>query len=280
METSRLLIDEQPLVVLPTLATLVGLEEAIILQQVHYWLRVSRNEKDGHTWVYNSYRQWGEQIPFMSRDAIGRAIRSLEKLGLLVVGDYGSGMNRTKWYRIDYVAVSNLGLHNASCKIAPPLCKNALPTCKNEPSAQIQNHICEAGTQITQETTQGTAVPLLNGSGPEVKSQKHIFGAYELVKSKMPEIFEEMRKHLGWQEESDPDPIPSYGKEGAAIKRMLARGFTPEQILRAWKEKVSARRQFVSMVFVNDDIGGKLKKTAGLPNAEDLEARAKELGIK
>ena len=35
---SRLLLEDEPLVVLPKLATVIGLNEAIILQQLHYWL--------------------------------------------------------------------------------------------------------------------------------------------------------------------------------------------------------------------------------------------------
>ena len=58
-----LLISEPPLIVLPSLARLVGLNEAIILQQVHYWLQRSSNIKDGHRWVYNSYPNWYKQMP-------------------------------------------------------------------------------------------------------------------------------------------------------------------------------------------------------------------------
>jgi len=36
---SKLLIDEYPLQVLPSLAVIYGLNEAIILQQVHYWIK-------------------------------------------------------------------------------------------------------------------------------------------------------------------------------------------------------------------------------------------------
>jgi len=72
------------------------------------------------------------------------------------------------------------------------------------------------------------------------------------------EIFEEMRSYLGYPEKVKEDPIPSYGKEGQAIKRMLTRGFTHGEIVRLWKEKVSQRGgEFISMVWVNEDIGKK-----------------------
>jgi hypothetical protein len=70
------------------------------------------------------------------------------------------------------------------------------------------------------------------------------------------EIFAEMRKYLGYHERTPQDPIPSYGKEAQAIKRMLTRGFTSEDILACWKGKVSQRGgEFVSMVWANEDIG-------------------------
>ena len=39
---SKLLINEQPLQVLPSLAEAIGLNQAIALQQVHYWLENAR----------------------------------------------------------------------------------------------------------------------------------------------------------------------------------------------------------------------------------------------
>ena len=90
------------------------------------------------------------------------------------------------------------------------------------------------------------------------------------------EIFSEMREFLGFPEkvrggEAVPaieessamtaerrDPIPNYGKEGKAIRRMLTRGFTREEMLACWKGKVSQRGgEFVSMTWVNEDIGKK-----------------------
>lgn len=106
---SNLLISEHPLMVLPELAKAIGLNEAIILQQVHYWLGRSENIKDGHRWVYNSYPQWQEQFPFWGINTIKRSIYSLEESGLLVSGNYNKAkMDKTKWYRIDYNRLSEV----------------------------------------------------------------------------------------------------------------------------------------------------------------------------
>ena len=90
--------------------------------------------------------------------------------------------------------------------------------------------------------------------------------------STVTEIFTEMRSYLGFPDKVKIDPIPTYGKEGQAIKRMLTRGFTRGEILDCWKGKVSQRGgEFVSMIWVNDDIGkaGKEKRGARRLSTEE-----------
>ncbi|HCU0916130.1 TPA: DnaD domain protein [Staphylococcus aureus] len=100
---NKLLIDDYPIQVLPKLAELIGLNEAIVLQQIHYWIRNSKHEYDNKKWIYNSYSKWIEQFPFWSESTIKRAITSLEKQNLLHVGNYNkAGFDRTKWYSINY----------------------------------------------------------------------------------------------------------------------------------------------------------------------------------
>ena len=108
--SSSLLIAEPPLIVLPTLATLVGLNEAIFLQQLHYWLTRSGKERDGRLWVYNTYDEWREQLPFWSRATLRRIVNGLEERGLVISTDAynASKVDRTKWYTIDYAAVDHL----------------------------------------------------------------------------------------------------------------------------------------------------------------------------
>jgi len=40
-----MLFDKYPLVINPRLAALIGLNEAIILQQVHYWIKLNEEDK-------------------------------------------------------------------------------------------------------------------------------------------------------------------------------------------------------------------------------------------
>ena len=101
---NKLLFDEAPLVVQPTLASIIGLNEAIILQQIHYWVKKS---KDG--WIYNTYDQWQKQFPFYSEATIKRTITSLKKRGVVIVDQRSkSDWNRVNHYTIDYEVMSRL----------------------------------------------------------------------------------------------------------------------------------------------------------------------------
>jgi DnaD/phage-associated family protein len=102
-EVSKLLINEPPLMVLPTLAKKIGLNQAVILQQIHYWLSASKHERDGYKWLYNSYNQWAEQFPWLSPRAVQKHILALEKMGYLISDNFNiRKVDQTKWYRIDY----------------------------------------------------------------------------------------------------------------------------------------------------------------------------------
>lgn len=100
---SNLLINEPPLQVLPSLAVKIGLNEAIILQQIHYWMRISKNKRDGSIWVYKTYAEWQEEFPFWSKSTIIRTINNLEKNGYLVsTAKYNKmKIDKTKWYTIN-----------------------------------------------------------------------------------------------------------------------------------------------------------------------------------
>ncbi|MEK4754327.1 hypothetical protein MKX72_17645 [Priestia sp. FSL R5-0597] len=106
---SKLLLKDQPLLVLPALAVKVGVNGALFLQQLHYWLEKSVNVQDGYTWVYNTNQQWLQQFPFWSLSTIQRIISKLEKEGLIIKGKYNrSKFNNTVWYRIDYEQLEKL----------------------------------------------------------------------------------------------------------------------------------------------------------------------------
>lgn len=98
-----LLLNEQPLLVLRSLAVKIGLNQAIVLQQLHFLLSVENNGrvlKDGYRWVYNTMTQWREQFfPFWSDEALQLAFSKLETAGLIKTCQPEGRVSRTKYYR-------------------------------------------------------------------------------------------------------------------------------------------------------------------------------------
>lgn len=111
---SNLLFDEKPLVISPALAKSIGLNEAIVLQQVHYWLennkKNNRNFFEGKYWTYKSISNWHkEYFNFWSEKTVKRIFAVLEQKGILVIGNYNKlPYDKTKWYSIDYISLESL----------------------------------------------------------------------------------------------------------------------------------------------------------------------------
>jgi hypothetical protein len=150
---SRLLIDSEPLQVLPQLAKQIGLNEAIFLQQLHYWLQKSEHEHDERRWVYNTFDNWHAQFPFWSLRTMQRIASRLVKKKLLVVRRFkATDWDQTNWYSIDYEQLSTLSADGV--KLTGPIAS----TCRLR-SRQLDEIII--GSEITTEITteRGAAKP-------------------------------------------------------------------------------------------------------------------------
>lgn len=103
---SKLLIDDYPIQVLPKLANAIGLNEAIVLQQIHYWINKKTNFKDERYWVYNTLKELNDQFPFWSQKTIQRTISSLKNKKILITGNYNQSVfDKTNWYSINYIEI-------------------------------------------------------------------------------------------------------------------------------------------------------------------------------
>ncbi|WP_288476682.1 conserved phage C-terminal domain-containing protein [uncultured Pantoea sp.] len=100
-----LLLKVKPLVISPELAQRIGLNEAIVLQQICYWLEDTNSgvEHDGKRWVYNTIDEWTEQFPFWSEKTVKRALTSLKAHGLIYVEQLKKTQHdRTNFYAINH----------------------------------------------------------------------------------------------------------------------------------------------------------------------------------
>ena len=104
---SMYLFDEQPILANKTLAREIGLNEALVLQQINYWIEINKrsgnNYFEGKYWTYNSIRAWQKNdFDYMSIDTVKRTFSKLEKMGYLLVGNFNKDpRDKTKWYTIN-----------------------------------------------------------------------------------------------------------------------------------------------------------------------------------
>ena len=109
---SKLLINEQPLQFLPTLAKVLGnSDKALILQQIQYWLNNPKvgKEADGRKWIRNTVEEWHKQFPWIASKTVQRYLKDLEGKGILLTNNLNKlKFDRTKWYTIDYNELDKL----------------------------------------------------------------------------------------------------------------------------------------------------------------------------
>jgi hypothetical protein len=110
---SKLLINESPLVILPSLAVQIGLNEAIVLQQLHYWLHHAKTHHDGKKWVYKTVDEWKSEFPFWGDSTIKRAFASLRQRDLVLIQQLSRiKSDHTNYYTINYETLEMMPVQN------------------------------------------------------------------------------------------------------------------------------------------------------------------------
>lgn len=109
MNFKELFIDKSKTLIVNTdLALVLGdLNEAIVLNQLNYWLEINKkadkNFIDDRYWVYNSYSDWKtNDFPYWSEKTIQRTFTRLESKGIVISANYNKlAIDKTKWYTIN-----------------------------------------------------------------------------------------------------------------------------------------------------------------------------------
>lgn len=152
---SSLLINEPALQVLPSLAVKLGLNEAIVLQQIHFWITANRQRGvepfEGRYWTYNTMKEWHKQFPWWSEKTIQRTIFKLESLGVLLSRTNKPGSyDHTKTYSIDYEKLDDTVCLNQSGQID----LNDEDNMTSSKKTESPNLLTESPSEITTEIKQ------------------------------------------------------------------------------------------------------------------------------
>lgn len=158
----NLIINDKPLLIIPTLAIMIGLNESIILQQLHYWLQRSKNIREDRKWVYFTYDQLVEQFPFFSKSTIRRAISYLENSDFITSNNFNKmKIDHTKWYTINYENVNELKNNEDNQQISEESqVENEMPLSNQEEGLICPNWADEVSNQnraIPESTSKNTS---------------------------------------------------------------------------------------------------------------------------
>lgn len=224
-----LLFKRQPLVISPLLACRIGLNEAIVLQQICYWIEETQAgvEHAGRKWVYNTIEQWNEQFPFWSPDTVKRSLTSLKKRGLVDVKQLNKAKHdRTNFYAINYdspLLIDEGNLPSSKRAKAPSSNSGKMPSSKGAKSAFLHT---ENTTETTSETiTGGDSSPPAAGGLPVVLSEEQQQGqgehkepSYERIR----EVFWE-RFDPAYAARYQGATLPRNTKVNSQVKQLIQR---------------------------------------------------------
>lgn len=265
MAKSRLLMKEQPLVVDRTLATLIGLNEALVLQQIEYWVNIKEtsdkkgkrtikeNYADGFYWTYNTVEEWAEEFPFWSYDTVKRTLKKLRDNNYVVTGNYNEkAYDRTLWYRVNHEELIKLDEKNslgANCTneetsgVQEEKSSEGLKTdiSANCPNGKVQNAPMQKGNmpQPIPKTSTKTSTEISSSSSSKGETPDSIHPLVELFNDSICELKKTTTvKFMKYVEKYDKEFIEaliayceernakSYSYFEKAIERYIADGIT------------------------------------------------------
>ena len=170
------------------LAIKYGVECAIVLGHIAFWIGVNRRNKvnfcDGKTWMYQSRKEMSAAMPYFTEDQVRRYTDKLCDEGVIIKGNYNKfAMDKTIWYAFADENISTKGESaNLSCGESANLScgesARAIPDTKKEAKSATEN--------VLSSTLPSAAVV-----GPTLSDYKGFFSNTETPKDGPPDDFPE-----------------------------------------------------------------------------------------
>lgn len=136
---SKLLINENPMVISPTLVIELGsYEAAAFLQQLHFWLGISQIQKDGKPWVWNTIDTCVEMMRnTIKKRSLERIIADLKSRNLIITTQLSDNKwDKTNYFTINYEELSKIDAkyHSIPCvSDTAKVAESKPPKCRNQP---------------------------------------------------------------------------------------------------------------------------------------------------
>ena len=138
--STHLLLNEKPLMVLPSLAKLIGINGSIAVQQIHWFVEIKEEHSDNRTlyngflWCKYSLKQWQDKLQWMSVDGISRMFTRLESQNIIISCQPDSNRrDQTKWYRVNYEGLESFERPSKS------LAKGTIEQFRDRPQVEMRD---------------------------------------------------------------------------------------------------------------------------------------------
>jgi hypothetical protein len=242
---SDYLDNSPPISLHPPLARVFGVNAALIIQQIRYWMgnyqlaEQSRPEDqryhwhDDRWWVYNTYEQWHrDNFDFWSKRTIQRHINELENKGVLISGEFNkSSGDRTKWYTINFDVLDQLVSENeGTLNPSSQSVQTIVTDCPDHLDKVARSIYID--TETTTETTNSTGAKSAPVPQPEKPKRK---------RSEKQLALDAMKNALADAFGLDHDKVTGtkWNEFGKAGSELIAVGATPDEMkaLHTWCKK-------------------------------------------
>lgn len=255
VNSSKLLINESPMVLLPSLAVAFGVNEAVLLQQIQYWITNPKCGVDhkGRRWVYNSIEEWQKQMPFWSERTIRRTLKNLKDVGVVLCDVFNeNAWNKTPHYSIDYDRLEELSHAASNGRVEPANMdasnRSTWPRTTGQVGRDI-NKVTETTSETTTEIiTRVTATPEEYGlpkpaTNPKPSDRERHARANQKVTAEYKaasELLSAIRAALGDAPAGNVPPTQMVGNLQRSLTGLIAENVTTEEIpglvaaMRAW----------------------------------------------
>lgn len=261
---TKLLMNEPALQVLPTLATRLGLNEAVFLQQLHFLTNEKRPDQNGLRWVRKTYPEWKRTtFPFWSVSTIERTAKALAKLRLVVIEQRDkSNRNRDNYYAIDHVAFAAWEIGDKSDDGLEP----AKMTVSEDPRMTDSDAVNMAGSSKDQISSDQEEDQTPRKREDIVKPRPPA----EAIATSDPNA--NAKRNLLTFLENQVGPVPNRGRETKALNWLLDREYSPGECAACleWLLGQSWRTTVPTFVTVQKEIGNWVR--LGSPEAGESTA--------
>lgn len=186
----------------PTIAKEIGVEEAIMLSNISFWVAKNQANKnnfhEGYYWTYNTTEAFVELFPFWTVEQVKRILRNLTKAGYVKKGRFNKkGYDRTCWFTVVNQPMDKLVPTNGLVGTNQPI-----PDNKPYSKQQINTDVSEQDVQTPKPKV------LVSGQLPDIRGKTYI--------TRVLSVYQDLFRNK--YQASATVPIPRFAK---ALKQLL-----------------------------------------------------------